>query len=132
MSKLADRLKSPTLRRVVKQRRLVLDFTTAVEDELERRGTNMSAFAKVLGKSRAWVSKVFRQEPNLTFFTAVELADAVDMDVVIHVEPRVRSASNVFYLKYPVEGPAQTTPVILAQGAIDSSAQGVFGDELSA
>ena len=94
MSKLADRLKSPTLRRAVKQRRLVLDFTTAIEDELVRRDMNMSAFAKVLGKSRAWVSKVFRQEPNLTFFTAVELADAVDMDVVIHVEPRLRTSKR--------------------------------------
>jgi len=124
MSKLADRLKSPTLRRAVKQRRLVLDFTTAVEDELVRRNMNMSAFSKVLGKSRAWVSKVFRQEPNLTFFTAVELADAVDMDVVIYVEPS-RPASNVLYLQDILANdarPGQTAPVTQGVIAFEQSA----------
>jgi transcriptional regulator with XRE-family HTH domain len=124
MSKLADRLKSPTLRRAVKQRRLVLDFTTAVEDELVRRGMNMSTFAKILGKSRAWVSKVFRQEPNLTFFTAVELADAVDMDVVIYVEPRF-VASNVIFLPNLLANdarPGQTAPVTQGEIAFEQSA----------
>lgn len=118
MSKLANRLRSPTLRRAVKQRRLVLDFTTAIEDEISRRDMNMSAFAKLIGKSRAWVSKVFRQEPNLTFFTAVELADAVDMDVFIRVEPR-EVASNVVYLESVMANNArvgQTEPV--SQGDI--------------
>jgi transcriptional regulator with XRE-family HTH domain len=123
MSKLADRLKSPTLRRAVMQRRLVLDFTTAIEDELVRRDMNMSAFAKVLGKSRAWVSKVFRQEPNLTFFTAVELADAVDMDVAIYVEPR--AASNVVFLPNFLANdvrPGQTAPVTRGEIAFEQSA----------
>jgi hypothetical protein len=46
-----------TQRRAVKQRRMVLDVTTALE-------------------------------PNLTFFTAVELADVLDMDIKIEVVPR--------------------------------------------
>lgn len=47
-----------------------------------------SAFAAVLGKSRAWISKVLRKKQNLTFFTAVQIADALDMDVRIRVVPR--------------------------------------------
>lgn len=92
MATLAERLKSPTLRRTVKQRRMVLDVTTALEDELNRRNMNMTAFAKRLGKSKALVSRIFRRQPNLTFFTAVELADVLDMDIKIEVIPR--SAAN--------------------------------------
>jgi hypothetical protein len=34
------------------------------------------------------VSRIFRRQPNLTFFTAVELADVLDMDIKIEVIPR--------------------------------------------
>lgn len=100
MSRLAERLKSPTLRRSIKQRRLVLDVTTALEDELERRKMSLTAFAKALGKSKALVSRLFRQQPNMTFFTAVELADTLDMDIKVEVVAR-RFESNVIYLRNP-------------------------------
>jgi hypothetical protein len=66
----------------------VIDFVTAIEDEMRRREIRPSELADKLRKSRAWVSKVFRQKPNLTFFTAVELADALDLDVRVEVVPR--------------------------------------------
>jgi transcriptional regulator with XRE-family HTH domain len=88
MATLPERLKSPTLRRTVKQRRMVLDVTTALEDELNRRNMTMTAFARRLGKSKALVSRIFRRQPNLTFFTAVELADVLGMDIKIEVVPR--------------------------------------------
>jgi transcriptional regulator with XRE-family HTH domain len=97
MATLAERLKSPTLRRAIKQRRMVLDVTTALEDELNRRKMSMTAFARALGKSKALVSRIFRRQPNLTFFTAVELADVLDLDIKIEVAPR-RESSNVIYL----------------------------------
>jgi len=111
MATLAERLKSPTLRRTVKQRRMVLDVTTALEDELNRRNMSMTSFAKLLGKSKALVSRIFRRQPNLTFFTAVELADVLDMDIKIEVIPR-REQSNVLYLHVMMHnsGPAQPVP----------------------
>lgn len=98
MTTLAERLKNPAMRRAIKQRRLVLDITTSIEDELNRRGMSMTAFAKALGKSKALVSRIFRQQPNLTLFTAVELADALDMDIQVEVVPR-HEYSNVIYLQ---------------------------------
>ncbi len=118
MSRLAERLKSPTLRRSIKQRRLVLDVTTALEDELERRKMSLTAFAKALGKSKALVSRIFRRQPNLTFFTAIELADTLDMDIKVEVVPR-RIESNVIYLQNPcvsdVHSASLTIPVSMAE-----------------
>lgn len=105
MPTLAERLQSPGVRLGVKQFRLVLEFATAIEDELLRRRMKKSAFAIVLGKSKAWVSKVLRKKQNLTFFTAVEIADALDMDVKIHVVPR---PTNVIHL----------APRVVANGAV--------------
>ncbi len=109
MVTLADRLKSPTLRRAVMQRRLVLDGTTAREDELNRREMSMTAFAKALGKSKALVSRIFRRQPNLTFFTAVELADVLDMDVEVAVVRRP-SRSNVIYIQEVLPNSGMTKP----------------------
>lgn len=110
MTTLADRLKSPTLRRTVKQRRLVLDITTAIEDELNRRKMSMTAFAKALGKSKALVSRVFRRQPNMTFFTAVEFADVLAMDIKVEVVPR-RDLSNVVYLHGMMHNSGTAQPV---------------------
>ena len=110
MTTLAERLKSPTLRRTVKQRRLVLDITTAIEDELNRRKMSMTAFAKALGKSKALVSRVFRRQPNMTFFTAVEFADVLDMDIKVGVVPR-RELSNVVYLHGMMHNSGTAQPV---------------------
>lgn len=109
MTSLAERLKSPTLRRTVKQRRLVLDVTTSIEDELNRRSMSMTALAKALGKSRALISRIFRRQPNLTFFTAVELADVLDMEIKVEVVPR-REHSNVLYAQGMFHNSASARP----------------------
>ncbi len=88
MSKLADIVNAPGFELEVKQFECVLDFVTAVEQAMEARQITQSALARALGKSRAWVSKVLRKKPNLTFFTAVEIADALGKDVRIQVMNR--------------------------------------------
>lgn len=110
MTTLAERLKSPALRRGIKQRRMVLDVTTALEDELNRRGMSMTNFAKLLGKSKALVSRIFRRQPNLTFFSAVELADVLDMDIKVAVVP-CRERSNVLYLHGMMHNSGAARPV---------------------
>ncbi len=84
----------------VKQHRVVLDFTTAIEDAMVAAGLNQQALAKRLNKSRAWVSKVFRSKPNLTFGTAVELADALGFDLEISIVPSTATVET-----YPEQAP---------------------------
>ncbi len=88
MSKLADIVNAAGFELEVKQFECVLDFVTAVEQAMEARQITQSALARALGKSRAWVSKVLRKKRNLTFFTAVEIADALEMDVRLRVVNR--------------------------------------------
>jgi transcriptional regulator with XRE-family HTH domain len=89
MSKLADLVNAPGFGLEVKQFECVLDYVTSVEQAMEAKHVTQSALARVLGKSRAWVSKVLGKKRNLTLFTAVELADALGMDVQIRVMNRV-------------------------------------------
>lgn len=111
MTKLADLVSTPAFALEVKQFECVLDYVTAVEQAMEAKQVTQSALARVLGKSRAWVSKVLGKKRNLTFFTAVELADALEMDVQVRVVSRVGSqlhvldrASEYFMLALPGAG----------------------------
>lgn len=94
MSKLAERVRSEEFRNGVRQYRVVLDFVTDLENEMRRQNVKQIGLADKLGKTRAWISKIFRKKPNLTFFTAVELANALGMDV------QVRAVSR--YVKHTV------------------------------
>lgn len=97
MPSIAERLRrNPKLPLSVKQFRAVLEFTTALEDEMNRKDVSQSALAERLEKTRSWISKVFRRKPNLTFFTAVELADALDMDVHFEALPRHAASFTAF------------------------------------
>jgi hypothetical protein len=83
-----DRVQSLEFRNGVRQHRVVLDFLTDLENQMRRQQVKQVGLAEKIGKTRAWVSKVFRRKPNLTFFTAVELADALGMDVQVRAVPR--------------------------------------------
>lgn len=117
MSKLADIVNAPGFDLEVKQFECVLDYITAVEQAMEAKQVTQSALARSLGKTRAWVSKVLGKKRNLTFFTAVELAHALKMDVQVRVVSRVGSqlhvldrASEYFMLAPPSAGAAGWSP----------------------
>lgn len=88
MSKLSERIREPGFDKGVRKYRVVLDFVTDIEDEMRRRKIKPSGLAALLGKSRAWVSKVMNKQPNLTFFTAYDIADALNMDLEVRAHPR--------------------------------------------
>ena len=81
-------LNSKLFRLKVKQHAAVLEFTDSLEERMAERNVSQQQLATILGKTRSWISKVFRRKPNLTFFTAVELADAVGLDLHIEVVER--------------------------------------------
>lgn len=95
MSKLADLVTAPGFDLQVKQFECVLDYITAIEQAMEAKQVTQSALARTLGKTRAWVSKVLGKKRNLTFFTAVELADALELDVRVRVVGRAASQLHV-------------------------------------
>jgi plasmid maintenance system antidote protein VapI len=131
-----ERLTTKSFRLKVKQYRAVLDFVTDLQDGMLASDKSQQALATALNRSRSWISKVFRKKPNLTFFTAVELADAVGFDLrvsltrksedldattrtfeasVVEVAPlqsgaSAVSAENVVYLPFPSR--ASAPPVV--------------------
>ncbi|MHB8418849.1 MAG: helix-turn-helix domain-containing protein [Myxococcales bacterium] len=88
-STLKSRLSSPGLKLEIKQFRIVVDFLTAIEEELISNGKSQADLARLLGAERAWVSKLFSSKKRgLTFFTAVKLADALGMDIDVQIAKR--------------------------------------------
>ena len=88
MDALRRKLASPEMRKSVGRHRAVLDFTTAIEDSLREQKLSQRELAKRLGKSASWISQVLHKPPNLTFFTAYNLADALGLDITVSVRPR--------------------------------------------
>ena len=72
----------------VRQHAATVTFATQVELAMRDRGIRKKDLAAIIGKTRAWISKVLHGPRNLTFFTAVELADAIGYDLDIKVVPR--------------------------------------------
>lgn len=99
------------MRKSVGRHRAVLDFTTAVEDSMREQKLSQKELAKRLGKSASWISQVLRKPPNLTFFTAYNLADALGLDITVSVTPHGKPKTQIggLYthakgLKYVVTG----------------------------
>jgi transcriptional regulator with XRE-family HTH domain len=92
MGTLAERLKGKKFALGVKQHAAVLEYTTAIEDEMNARSMSQQQLADLLGKSRNWVWKILRKKPNLTFFTAVEVADALGLDLDVNVRSRATAS----------------------------------------
>lgn len=88
MSTLRQKLNSPGMKQSIGRHRAVLDFTTAIEDELRDKKLLQKDLAKRLGKSPSWINQVLRNKPNLTFFTAYDLADALGLDITVTVTSR--------------------------------------------
>lgn len=120
--KLIEKLGTKTFQLRVKQHRAVLDFVTDMQEAMLRSDMSQQALATALNKSRSWVSKVFRKKPNLTFFTAVEMADAVGLDVTVSLvergagekragAPTFEVVGNVHFLPFAFPAHAPPGPV---------------------
>ena len=64
---------------------LKLDFALAINQMLEKRDITYADFARSVGVSPAYVSKVLRGDTNLTIETMVKLAMGVDGEVHLKI-----------------------------------------------
>lgn len=83
------------------QDRLSQDFFQSLQTRMEELNMSQSDMAFTLGKSRAYVSKLFSKGQNLTIKTMVELAQSLDMKVAISTRAIWLEAMSV----------AKTTPL---------------------
>jgi transcriptional regulator with XRE-family HTH domain len=94
-------VKSPASQLGVKQHRVTLDLAEKLTAAMNARGIKASHLAEKLGKSRAWISKFLHGGRNTTFFTAVEIADALGLDVEVRFVERNAA-------KTPIVKPAES------------------------
>lgn len=88
MATLSELLNDPKRQLVIKQRQVAMEFGLEIERFMARSKVKRSELAARLGKSRAWISKFLYGPRNLKLFTAVEIANAIDCDIELHLLPR--------------------------------------------
>lgn len=68
--------------------RAKLDFVVALNRLMERRGVSRTAFAKRLGSSAAYITKVMKGDVNFTIESMVKLTRALDGSLDLQVRAR--------------------------------------------
>jgi len=71
-----------------KQEKVKLDFTVQLQELMEKKGINKAQLARSVGKSGPYITKIMKGECNFTIESMVELADAIDGKLELHVVPR--------------------------------------------
>ena len=78
--------------------RIVSAFLRQVLKRMKKLGMSQSELANAMKVSRPYISKVLRQDVNISFQTAAKLANALKMDFLPGLRPRsegcVRAAAD--------------------------------------
>ena len=84
------------IRAASKENTLRRRLAVALQQAREMRGISIRELAKKIGTSLSQVQRVMHEEVggSLTLRTIVKAADALDMDVSIHVRPRCTADAN--------------------------------------
>lgn len=80
----------------------ILQFTSDLHELMKNRGLNKAELARILGKSPAYLTKVFRGDANFTIESMVRLSRALNGQVHLHVAP---VEAEVHWIDVPVLAP---------------------------
>jgi transcriptional regulator with XRE-family HTH domain len=84
---------------------VILDVTEQIVERMQELGISKSELAKQIGSSPPYVTKLLRGGTNFTLESMVKVADALDSELKVKIEPKV-SARDWFGLlvkAYPNE-----------------------------
>lgn len=68
--------------------RLNKEFMESIHTRMEELNMSQADMAYTLGKSRAYISKLFAQNQNLTIKTMVELATTLEVSLALKIRPK--------------------------------------------
>lgn len=71
-----------------KKEKAKLEVTVELDALMKKRNVKKADLSRLLGKSNAYITKILRGESNFTIETMVEIADALDSEMVIHFTPK--------------------------------------------
>lgn len=66
----------------------ITEFSVELLQLMKQRGLSKKDFAEKIGKSQAYITKVFKGNANFTIETMVKLTRALDGDLSLHVTPK--------------------------------------------
>ena len=78
--------------RLLRQEELILEITERVCEMMEELGINRTELASRLDRSKGYVSQVLSGGRNLTLRTLADLADALECEITLKLEPLDSSA----------------------------------------
>lgn len=81
---------------VAEQARLNREFIDSIQARMAELNMSQADMAYTLGKSRAYISKLFAQDQNLTIKTMVELVTTLEMNLAIKVRPKRALSSGTW------------------------------------
>lgn len=87
---------------------LIHDFYHIILTEMEEKNISRSELAVKTGKSKAMISKLLNNSPNISLRKMVELADSVGIDLKITTS-QIEKRKEQFFIKYKQELMAHTT-----------------------
>jgi len=87
---------------------LIHDFYHIILTEMEEKNISRSELAVKTGKSKAMISKLLNNSPNISLKKMVELADSVGIELKI-TTTQIEKSKEQFFLKYKQELMAHTT-----------------------
>jgi transcriptional regulator with XRE-family HTH domain len=75
---------------------LLLNINEQLLKQLEQRGITQTAFAKMLGVSNAYISKLLNGNENLTLKQLVRIAHTLECNVDVALVPKTFSVNRLF------------------------------------
>lgn len=85
---------SPEYERLLEQERLIVEGSELIFELLEKNGLTKADLARLLGKTRGYVSQVLNGSRNMTLRTLAEMADALNYRVELDAKPRMTFVSD--------------------------------------
>jgi hypothetical protein len=86
-AKLDELLKDPEYRRVFQQEKLILEVTEAVCRVMDETRTSRSVLAKLLGRTKGYITQLLSGRRNLTLRTWADMMTALGHEARVTVQP---------------------------------------------
>ena len=107
-----------TQSRLEQQEWLIINVTESILEELERQGQTITKLAKMLGKTKGYISGLLGGTRNMTLRTLADLAHSLDMEVVFTLKPKHQSSAQEIRSNMPKQ-----------REVVSSASSGVFWHE---
>lgn len=88
--------------RAYKREKAKVAFTIELNALMEKRNIKRSELARLLDVTPAYITKILRGDSNFTIEKMVDLADVLDSEVVIHLDPKEENTVDWYRVVKPV------------------------------